>query len=50
MTLKGIEYFPKMYLVYDALKVLQTDVSKFVVTRELIGHCRYESIVFVNGI
>ena len=36
--------------VYDALKVLQIDVSKFVVTKELIGHCRYESIVFVNGI
>ena len=36
--------------VYDALKVLQIDVSKFVVTKELIRHCRYESILFVNGI
>ena len=36
--------------VYDALKVLQIDVSKFVVTKELMGHCRNENIVFVNGI
>ena len=36
--------------VYDALKVLQIDVSKFVVTKELIRLCRYKSIVSVNGI
>ena len=34
-----------MRTVYDTVKVLKIDVSSFVVTKELIRHCRYESIV-----
>ena len=34
-----------MRTVFDTVKVLKIDVSSFVVTKELIRHCRYESIV-----
>ena len=34
-----------MRTVYDTVKVLKIDVASFVVTKELLSHCRYESIV-----